>query len=806
MANPEKYSHINFTPPSGVRREAEYGLKLRREYGRGGTAVGIARARDLANGRELSPSTVRRMKAFFDRHAKDSEAEGFRSGEKGFPSNGKISDLLWGGPSGYSFARKVVAQMNAADERTYSPDMETATLKEEAVSQRSSEMQGVERRYFGSFDKPDENSLTVEHRADPATGLKRTYIVGYAAKFGTDSLLLGDFIERLAPSAFDIVKAGKDEKGKPLNTRCLFNHDPNHLLGRFPTTMKLTVDKIGLRYECLLPESRKDIAEMISRGDLRGSSFSFVVAEGGEKWSSENGQSIRLVTKIKSLLDCSPVTYPAYDDATVEIAKRSYEVFSSSKKKIVEVRSNVVSEIEKTRAFLDERRGFCATGPGGGIDNTCGGASGAANKEDSAWREGGKVGAAIGAAVGAIGGAAGIGAGAAIGAVTGAVAGLFGTQSQKPLEDAYKATGTSLAKIDKVAKLLGKQMVVTAHDTQKGRLDFSGSGVSASVVSANGGKTYLTFSEGIQGDAGIAEKSGKTLGVDQVAVELIAPSRDVVDSFEKKGFDVRKGSFDEGYMTVAKNLTSSRRSYEELMKFYESRGFCATGPGGGIDNTCGSKLAIAATQGALIGGVLGSGGGLAGVAIGSVTGGLLAAAGYGAGKAIGSVATAAFGSIGSGRLNSISESIGVTQEKLSSASTALFGSESKPFALDSKTIAIESGDSIALISSGSQFSKASGTAFHFQPGSDVNGTLDIKAFEKAARATSAKVVSAEVWSDSDAKSLTSKGYLQVAASPGGFSKSKGVYEKKLSGSKRSFDPRADQVVADTLKFLKDRRA
>jgi len=533
------------------------------------------------------------MKAFFDRHASDSKAKGFRAGEPGFPSNGKIADLLWGGRSGESWCNKVVRQMNAADERTYSPDMETAILEEEAASQRSAEMQGVERRYFGSFDKPEENSLTVEHRADPATGAKRTYIVGYAAKFGTDSLLLGDFIERLAPSAFDIVKAGKDEKGKPLNTRCLFNHDPNHLLGRFPTTMKMTVDKIGLRYECLLPESRKDVEEMISRGDLRGSSFSFVCAEGGERWSNENGQSIRTVTKIKSLLDVSPVTYPAYDDATVAIAKRSYEVFSSEKKKIVEVRSNVASEIEKTRAFLDERRGFCPTGPGGGIDNSCG---------------------------------------------------------------------------------------------------------------------------------------GSASGSDQ--------------------------------MKIAK---------EALDKYEAGR------------KTTSGKIADAAATGAIIGGTVGLVGGAAGAVVGSITGALLGLAGRGA--------AAALGSIASGRLDSLAKSIGVSQDKLSSASSTLFGSDSKPFALDSKTIAIESGDNIALISSGSQFSNASGTAFHFQPGSDVNGTLDIKAVENAARATGAKVVSAEVWSDKDAKSLTSKGYRQVVASPGGFSKSKGIYEKKLSVGKykRSYD-------------------
>jgi HK97 family phage prohead protease len=402
------------------------------------------------------------------------------------------------------------------------------------------------------------------------------------------------------------VKAGKDEKGKPLNTRCLFNHDPNHLLGRFPTTMKMTVDKIGLRYECLLPESRKDIAEMISRGDLRGSSFSFVVAEGGEKWSSENGQSIRLVTRIKSLLDCSPVTYPAYDDATVEIAKRSYEVFSSKKKKIVEVRSNVSSEIEKTRAFLDERRGFCATGPGGGIDNSCGGVSGASSKEDSAWREGGKVGAVIGAAVGTIGGAAGIGAGAAIGAVTGAVAGLFGKQSQEKLEDAYKATGTSLAKADKVAKILDKPMVVSAGEG--GSLVMKGEGVTVEVhpgEKETGVPKYMVLKgvgsaiggKGTESAGRLAAsvtKAAKQMGVDMVIVHADgAADGQNVGAFQDAGYSYSL-SDDATEVTLTKSIpkSKSRRSYEELMKFYESRGFCPTGKDGGVDNSCGGGVNV----------------------------------------------------------------------------------------------------------------------------------------------------------------------------------------------------------------------
>jgi hypothetical protein len=112
-----KYDHINFKPPKGVQRAAATGLRMREEYGRGGTAVGVARARDLSNGKNVSPSTAKRMKSYFARHEVDKKAKGFRAGEEGYPSAGKVAWLLWGSDSGRAFANKLVRQMEAADKK-----------------------------------------------------------------------------------------------------------------------------------------------------------------------------------------------------------------------------------------------------------------------------------------------------------------------------------------------------------------------------------------------------------------------------------------------------------------------------------------------------------------------------------------------------------------------------------------------------------------------------------------------------------------------------------------------------------------
>jgi HK97 family phage major capsid protein len=100
----------NHKPTEGMISEANRGLDWRKEFGRGGTSVGIARARDISNGKSLPLATVKRMKSFFARHEVDKKAEGFRPGEKGYPSNGRIAWAMWGGDAGKSWSEKIVNQ------------------------------------------------------------------------------------------------------------------------------------------------------------------------------------------------------------------------------------------------------------------------------------------------------------------------------------------------------------------------------------------------------------------------------------------------------------------------------------------------------------------------------------------------------------------------------------------------------------------------------------------------------------------------------------------------------------------------
>ena len=833
MAIPEKYSHIDFTPPEGVRKEAENGLKLRREHGRGGTAVGIARARDLSNGKTMSPSTVRRMKAFFDRHQSDKSGKGFDRSDKEWPSNGVIASKLWGHNAGYSWAKKVVAQMNAADEKegrslrpkgssfgikpsvvvvhgppsikkseyvaakkgdedvvfdfnkvmdalsgggkkdglvSYCTDIRTLII-DRAIRKRSSgktwiiatrvsdEMRGrlsdinvdyvyvdtpkedclketegldneqemrqviedyftedsesrfnsyssgVERRFVGNFaseQKSDPELLRVERRADPSTGQRKTYVVGYAARFHTDSLLLGDFVERIDPKAFDLVEQRQDSEGRPLETRCLYNHDPNHLLGRFPTTMRLTVDDKGLKYECLLPESRSDIAESIERGDLKGSSFSFICADGGEKWSYENGVSTRLVTKIKALLDCGPVTYPAYGDATVAVAQRSYE----------------------------EYRAFCATGSGGGVDNTCGAGTATAGKKSPG---GGKKKAA----------------------------------SEKKTKKAEKEPEIIVNK--KGAPSILKS---AGYGAAQGAI---GGALGAGLAGAASGAVLGAAAGAIKGAIDKAKHSKYT-------EEKVKAIKKALKSTKKK----------------------AKRSHDELSEFLaERRGFCSTGDGGGIDNSCGSdgkggggvgkseggggKLS-SAVKGALVGAAAGAlGGGLAGAAIGAT--------------ALGFAAYVASGKKTDEALEKAKGEMGLDDNKLNVAAAAVFGKD-KPQSI--KTQVTKDGVIAMHGLQGSMFISQKAPVFGVKGKSNLHfdanggGKSVAKDAELAAKSAGVGTVSVQSWTKDTDAGLKAAGFKQTK----GFSQSEDheVWTKDLSkkSSKRSHD--------ELSEFLKERRA
>lgn len=95
-------------PPAAVAKEAARGLDLREKHGRGGTEVGVARARALKERKPVDIATMKKMRSYFARHNVDKRGKNWGDAEK--PSAGYTAWLLWGGEAGKSWVESTLAE------------------------------------------------------------------------------------------------------------------------------------------------------------------------------------------------------------------------------------------------------------------------------------------------------------------------------------------------------------------------------------------------------------------------------------------------------------------------------------------------------------------------------------------------------------------------------------------------------------------------------------------------------------------------------------------------------------------------
>jgi HK97 family phage prohead protease/HK97 family phage major capsid protein len=174
---------------------------------------------------------------------------------------------------------------------------------------------------------------TMEVRAEGESDEMR--IVGYAAVFNQETDL-GYFREMITPGAFDDVMND--------DVRLLLNHDGAPLARTTNGTLSLSVDDEGLRYEGVLSDTTqgRDLYKMIQRGDITQSSFAFTISE--QSWNKD--KSLRSIDKVGRLLDVSPVTYPAYAQASV-MARSEFAAAQEPQVEDKEVREEQVEDKPK---------------------------------------------------------------------------------------------------------------------------------------------------------------------------------------------------------------------------------------------------------------------------------------------------------------------------------------------------------------------------------------------------------------------------------------------------------------------------
>ena len=233
-------------PTEGMKTEAQKGLDWRKEYGRGGTRIGATRARQIVADENLSDETIKRMYSFFSRHEVDKQAEGFSSGEDGYPSNGRIAWALWGGDAGFSWSKRLVKQMD--DDRDYEEEMMLRgtedTLREKArehnkevgdnPSKRTSyaTLQKVYNRGIGAYNT---NPSSVRPNVTSKEQWAMARVNNFLRVLRTGKYKSGEHDTDLLPASHPLSSKNKEEKS-------MKDKEDRHILNVSETDDKVVVE------------------------------------------------------------------------------------------------------------------------------------------------------------------------------------------------------------------------------------------------------------------------------------------------------------------------------------------------------------------------------------------------------------------------------------------------------------------------------------------------------------------------------------------------------------------------------------
>jgi HK97 family phage prohead protease len=366
---------IDLTPTDGMAKEAQKALDWRKDGFDGGTAVGLARARQLINKQELSPSTVRRMHSFFSRHEVDKQGEGFSPGEPGFPSNGRVAWALWGGDPGQTWARAKSATLDRLENKTIDYTKEYMDEDDEVQYRAAMPFKtgdyvkwnssgGTARGRIehvmteGTLGIPDSSFSIEATKEDPAAliriyrdGAETDTLVGH--KFSTLTKITAEeatktLEDKSMKKIFKLdsaIKAIEEVEGElriagyastdsmdrscdkilatawtkgglrnfEMNPILLFNHNYDKPIGK---VVEMGTDSRGLKIKGVISKSAGDVYNLVKEGVLSTFSVGFLIKDADYDKSVDG-----LVVKSAELLEVSVVSIPCNQDATFSVAK-----------------------------------------------------------------------------------------------------------------------------------------------------------------------------------------------------------------------------------------------------------------------------------------------------------------------------------------------------------------------------------------------------------------------------------------------------------------------------------------------------
>lgn len=295
-------------PTNGMVEEAKRGLAWREEYNRGGTEVGVARARDIINKKDLSDETIGRMVSYFARHEVDKEGEGFYPDQDGYPSAGRIAWALWGGDPGKSWAEK---EWNK-------------------IQNSKGSIMAIKRKTI------DLQNVSLKFASDGAGTFS-----GYASVFGG----VDSYNDTIMPGAYKSM-IQKISDGAARMPKMFINHKSWELpVGKWT---KMYEDEKGLLVEGELTPGNPDAAIVkaaMQHETIDGLSIGYMLSSDDVEFINKEDSTIRVIKNVSELVEVSIVTFPADDAARVDLSS-------------VKSALDCIHTIKEFEDFLREAAGF----------------------------------------------------------------------------------------------------------------------------------------------------------------------------------------------------------------------------------------------------------------------------------------------------------------------------------------------------------------------------------------------------------------------------------------------------------------
>ena len=214
------------------------------------------------------------------------------------------------------------------------------------------------------------------HLREAADGGESRTIEGYAIVFGVRSVLLADWYDRY----YEVIEPGAidEDRLREMDIKMTMFHDREILLARSNKgkgTLKLSVDEVGVKYEFEAPRTcdGDNALELVRRGDLSGSSFTF--------WSDEKSSVryeildddvlLRHVDRIDRVYEMTIAADPAYTETTVTAreveaagiklpGKQDDEAAEAAKR---EAQEQIAKQLRERQSQIDDLRSIANSNP-----------------------------------------------------------------------------------------------------------------------------------------------------------------------------------------------------------------------------------------------------------------------------------------------------------------------------------------------------------------------------------------------------------------------------------------------------------